>query len=371
MIVVTLWFAAIHTNAGEYYFKLIGDLPGGEKASYAYGISGDGATVVGKSAVNDRDYGYQGFYWRDDTGIKPLRALNGSTDSVAYEVSGNGGTIVGYSQNSSGGMQATYWGADRKPKPLKYFSDEREFAYSQSLAISTDGKTPVGFAENTDGIVTAARWDAEGNIESLGYLGQGKPTSSAAFCTSADGSYVGGYSTSKKHKHGEAFLWSDGEMLGLGVLRGDKDESSTARAVSNGGTVVGVSTSGIERAFVWSESTGMKALVHDEEQNGALAISADASLIGGYHDGVGPVLWDAAGNERSVKDILDELGIDSGGFDFSYGAVTGFSADGQTITGVSYQDFRYQAWIAHIPEPSALVAVGFLMVLTGRLRRWP
>ena len=42
-------------------FTGVGDLPGGTTASRAYGVSGDGSTVVGQS---HSDVGWEGFVWR-------------------------------------------------------------------------------------------------------------------------------------------------------------------------------------------------------------------------------------------------------------------------------------------------------------------
>lgn len=77
----------------------LGDLPGGGFWSYATGVSGDGAVVVGgstsfSSGVND----LEAFRWTSATGMVPLGDLPGGRyASVATDVSADGNIVVGYS----------------------------------------------------------------------------------------------------------------------------------------------------------------------------------------------------------------------------------------------------------------------------------
>src|SRR5580765_4327314 len=77
----------------------LGDLPGGQVYSEAWGVSADGATIVGASIVNGNVlFGgtYAAFAWTAGTGMQDIYDLGGiGTVCKAYAVSANGSVIVG------------------------------------------------------------------------------------------------------------------------------------------------------------------------------------------------------------------------------------------------------------------------------------
>jgi len=98
-------------------FVPLGDLAGGPFASYAMGISGDGAVVVGSSSSSVVQ-SQQAFRWTVATGIRPLGFLPapaGTTpNSLAEAVSADGLVIVGQSSSaasSPNGNEAFRWTA--------------------------------------------------------------------------------------------------------------------------------------------------------------------------------------------------------------------------------------------------------------------
>ena len=73
------------------HFSGLGDLPGGSFDSYAYGVSGDGSTVVGRSTSGS---GNEAFRWTESGGMQGLGDLQGgSFYSYANGVSGDGSTV--------------------------------------------------------------------------------------------------------------------------------------------------------------------------------------------------------------------------------------------------------------------------------------
>lgn len=113
-------------------------------------------------------------------------------------------------------------------------------------------------------------------------------SSSEAWAVSGDGLFVVGQMTrgAVEYPYGEAFRWSDGEVLGLGYLADLGIESfSVATSVSgDGSVVVGTSYDGTPgsaaAAFVWTESAGMRSLLELLLENGATGLEGWRLLYG-------------------------------------------------------------------------------------------
>jgi len=71
----------------------LGDLGGGE--SWAQGVSADGAVVVGWSYSLAAEY-YRAFRWTASGGMQDLGTLPGSVYSLALGVSADGSVVVGW-----------------------------------------------------------------------------------------------------------------------------------------------------------------------------------------------------------------------------------------------------------------------------------
>jgi uncharacterized membrane protein len=107
-------------------FQGLGDLAGGSFFSQAYGISGDGNTIVG---YGYSDLGQEAFIWDQDHSIRSLQSvivndygldLTGWRLQVAQSVSANGQEIVGWGTNPSGqteGWIATLSSSQPVPAP--------------------------------------------------------------------------------------------------------------------------------------------------------------------------------------------------------------------------------------------------------------
>jgi probable HAF family extracellular repeat protein len=99
---VLAWMA---TAGWSQSLTWLGTLPGGDR-SYAYGVSADGAVVVGW-AYNAAGY-YRAFRWTASGGMQDLGTLGGGW-SEAYGVSADGAVVVGVADNAAGQGRAFRW----------------------------------------------------------------------------------------------------------------------------------------------------------------------------------------------------------------------------------------------------------------------
>lgn len=190
----------------------MGDLPGGWYRSVARAASHDGSVIVGWSDIAiDRE----AFRWTAATGMVGLGFLSGSVESEswAYGVSADGAVVVGYSSSGKDRFEAFKWTTGTGMVGLGFISTLGPD--SRAYAVSADGTVVVGEA----GTRRAFRWTAETGMVSLGVLPG--MTRSIALSTSADGSIVVGHSFDGKITR--PFIWdSDHGMRDLQeVLVGD------------------------------------------------------------------------------------------------------------------------------------------------------
>ena len=307
----------------------LGFLPNGE-ASYAYGVSADGSTVVGGT-------GNQAFRWTAEGGMVGLGYAPGDGFSSAYGVSADGSVVVGT------GLSAT-----------------------------------VGNPE-----VQAIRWTAETGV--VGILGgHGSGTNPQALAVSADGSVVVG--TSYNNLVNQAFRLTLGGVVNhLGTLQAPYNGLSQANGVSaEGSAIVGYSQSAVDgtvQAFRWTEGEGMVGLgfLPNTVNTIAYGVSANGSVIVGIGSDIDGVenramIWDPTFGVRSLQDVLvNANGLDLDGWTLA--AAKAISADGRTIVGYGLNpDGFEEAWIARdvalIPEPGTglLVTAGVLGLSASRRR---
>ncbi len=339
-------------------FQGLGDLPGGNFGSIAFGVSADGSTVVGYS--NSANGSVEAFRWTQSGGIVGLGDLpGGNFDSIAFGVSADGSTIVG-NGNSANGIEAFRW---TQSGGIVGLGDLPGGVFtSRAKGVSGDGSIIVG--QGTSAASKAVRWTQSGGIIDLG-VGFG----STANAISGDGSTVVGFTFTSGL---EAFRWTQSEgIVGLGDLPGGIFDSRANGVSADGSTIVGRGTSanGIE-AFRWTQSGGIVGLGGDFIE--AYGVSADGSVVVGAARGYDEaVIWDSTNGIRSVKDILvNDFGLDLTGWNLL--SATGISADGLTIVGYgSISNGSSEAWIARLdstpnpppkgaPEPSNIFGLGLL-----------
>ncbi len=189
----------------------LGSLPGGECESVAMGVSADGSIIVGKamSVAGRTGPPTVAFRWTAAEGMVGLGDLpGGDFYSEAYGVSADGSVIVGYSSSAASGpyphMEAFYWTAAEGMVGLGDLpgGDFNSFA----TAVSADGSVIVGYSSSASG-PEAFRWTAAEGMVGLGDLPGGE-FDSRAFAVSADGSVIVGNGSSDANWSGtEPFVW--------------------------------------------------------------------------------------------------------------------------------------------------------------------
>ena len=142
----------------------LGDLPGGQFSSSAWGVSAGGSVVVG---VGHSASGQEGFRWTQATGMVGLGDLpGGNFSSFAWDVSPDGSVVVGVSSSASGG-EAFRW---TQATGMVGLGDLPGGAfYSQAEVVSADGALVAGFSQPSPGHwgQHAFIWDADHGMRSL------------------------------------------------------------------------------------------------------------------------------------------------------------------------------------------------------------
>lgn len=137
----------------------LGYLPGGGNVSEAYGISGDGLVVVGWSASENR---LEAFRWTKSTGMVGLGGFSSGADGIvnarsfAYNVSADGSTIVGRAGVCG---KAFRW---KKETGMVAISG----CNGRANAASNDGSRVVGQAISL-GVKEAIIWDETNGTRKL------------------------------------------------------------------------------------------------------------------------------------------------------------------------------------------------------------
>ena len=147
----------------------LGFLSGGNPSSYAFDLSADGSTVVGRGRSVDGDI--EAFRYTDDTGMLGIGHLPGGSYSDAYGVSADGAAVVGFANSSnttSGlGWEAFLWTKSGGIQGLGDLAGGR--FWSDARSVSADGSTVVGFGYSISGR-EAFRWTSAGGMVGLGDL---------------------------------------------------------------------------------------------------------------------------------------------------------------------------------------------------------
>jgi probable HAF family extracellular repeat protein len=124
-------------------------------------------------------------------------------------------------------------------------------------------------------------------------------------------------------------------------------------------------------AFRWTQSGGMVGLggLLEDAYSVAYAVSGDGSVIVGHSTSdeyYGEAfIWDAEHGMRPLADVLADYGFDVAGWQLR--EAYGISADGLTICGWGINPgAQHEAWVVHIPEPTAVVLLSASLLLLRR-----
>jgi probable HAF family extracellular repeat protein len=336
-------------NATSAVFSGLGFLPG-QNSSQAFGLSGDGKTVVGAS-------GNQAFRWTEADGMQPLGFLSGGSYSRAMGVSTDGLIVVGTADSSKYPLGETFrWTKESgRMEPLGVL-DRATMSYA--YGVSGDGSVVVGMSDTPGTVWQAFKWSlADKVMKPLGFLPGGGV--SGAFDVNSNGSMIVG--TSTKMSGAQAARWSSNIITPVPVAA----PISQAFGVAEDGSIVvgwgGASTMPPAQgnfAFRWTESdnkTVNLGTLMGADYSVANGLSADGSVVvgtsgGGEHPHGQAFHWTTSTPMKSIKEILLALGVDIQDWDLQ--SATKVRVKGQQhIIGFGQDPSgRIQAWIAHI-EP--------------------
>ena len=348
-----LVFLPIVVFGQEGKFQGLGDIPGGIFFSKAFGVSPDGALVVGQS---NSGRGMEAFVWTQHDGMVGLGDFDEKQAfSLATAVSNNG-LVVGRGRHLTQD-QAFRW---TRGEGLGGLVNHAEHAVStEALALSANGQRIVGNIFNKKSSTKhkmAFLWTDGSGIKELGDLPGGEEWS-LAHAVSADGQVVVG--RSKSSNGIEAFYWTEEKgMVPLGDLS-DGDFFSTALGISaDGKVIVGFGTTRIGvQAFRWTESTGMVWLGEvPGVKAGSVAFDAskDGSVIVGtitYGEaGDEAFMWDSKSGFRHLATVLkNDYALRNELKGWTLEQALGVSDDGSTIVGFGVNpEGKREAWIARI-----------------------
>jgi probable HAF family extracellular repeat protein len=253
------------TSTGMQGLGFIGAGPRSYISSHAQAVSADGSVVVGYSTYSPSTYNSEAFRWTSAGGMQGLgfldtRTTGGNYYSYAYAVSADGSTVVGRSGNSNGNQEAFRW-TSAGMQGLGFLDTRTTggYYYSYAQAVSADGSAVVGSSYNSNNNYEAFRWTSAG-IQGLGFIGT--DTSSWVNAVSADGKVVVGGSRGSGNN---AFRWSTTAgmqsipqwLSGAGVTVATGWTPQEALGVNaNGNVVVGYATDANGHRQAWLARVG-------------------------------------------------------------------------------------------------------------------
>lgn len=369
LLLTPLMLCACNAILQAYSFTGLGDLPGGRTSSSAYGVSSNGAVVVGKV---DSNFGREAFRWTRSGGMVGLGDLGigelfpGNGFSGAAGVSGDGSVVAG-TAHSLNGSEAFRWTEMDGMVGLGDIPEGINFVLGN--AISEDGLVIVGDADTSE-TNQAFRWTSASGMVGLGFLDGGTPEDptlsfSGATGVSGDGSVVVGRSFSDAGI--QAFRWTgSGGMVGLGDLPGGRFGSRATAVSVDGQVVVGqgtsLSTGFGDEAFRWTSAEGIVGLgtISGSSSSIAHGVSGNGSVVVGK-SGVA-FIWDSFNGMRDLRSVLvNDFGLGSSLNGWSLSEANAVSVDGRAIVGFGINPSGDgEAWLVIIPEPSSLtlIAIG-------------
>lgn len=348
-------------SADPVAFQGLGFLSEPDAYTRAYGISADGSTVIGGSAIGEY---FWSFRWSNGV-MTALPKSNASNIAISqgHAVSADGSVIVGMEFDLGTYTTSGYrWSAMDGLQILPYQTGVVDNNVGSADAVSADGSVIAGYAPS------AFRWTTADSVTSLPHLPGGEDDYSHAHGISADGTIIVGASDSTEGEF--AFRWT--EVDGTQQLDIPDASWSDAMGISGSGTTIvgafslGASTS--ETAFAWTTLgvVTMSALSIDEGTiSRATATSFDGTWAVGESAGRA-ALWDT--RTGSVWDFNDIVASQTGFTGWTLETATGISADGKKIVGNGLDANGVPAgWIIDlnaIPEPSS---TGLLAAALGSL----
>ena len=296
-------------------------IPSGTGANFAYGVSGDGLTVVGNTSVSTTAAG-QAFRWTAIGGFQLLPVLPGAGASSGRACSADGSVVVG--DTASTPFRWTPAGGPNGTTLAIPALTGASNGFGEALAVSANGSAVVG-AITSPTLIDASlgfpisqgvafRWTAAGN-RALGALPSTGTQTSEAFAVSANGLVaVGNSRTSGTVSAGgvlEAFVWTPrwgivslSSRLGAALPPGIRLD--LASGISADGRVVCGSATTIATGRQFAFSATINSCIGDQNGSGTLEVQDIFDFLGDWFAGL--LRADANGSGTlEVQDIFDFL----------------------------------------------------------------
>jgi probable HAF family extracellular repeat protein len=321
-------------------------------------VADDGMTVVGNGfGRKGEDFIDVGYRWSPSDGFTdPAPNLPANDRASAYGVSDDGAVVVG--DYTLPGTFDTR-GYRLAGSTVETINPDLGGDYVRVSGVSGDGRVVVGYT-GSGSVIKAYRW-VDGTMSNLGELASGR--GGQAFATNSDGSVVVGLanvSASEFH----AFRWTGGTMSDLGRL-GTSGNSSALGVSADGSVVVGTSSrasdGAYDHAFRWTQSGGMVDL-HDRDGDfsTANAVSGDGKVVvGGVAATAGALLptafrWTQASGMQTVEEWLSANGV-AVGSGVETQEATATNSNGSVVVGVLRSG---EAFLARVGEGSGATGGG-------------
>ncbi len=341
--------------AVEYNIVDLGTLEG-DTASYAYALNNSGQ-VVGYSK-NGSGVEHAFLY----SGSGPMTVINtlGGTNNRAYGIN-NYGKVVGYSQTTNNTAVQAFLYTSTSMTALSTLGGLNNRAYGINDAGQIVGWSEVGGGggggsgggADTHGFLYNI---ANGLTTDLHNPGLGG-TNSRAYAINAGGQ-IAGYCQTTSNAANNAFLYSNGGMLDLGVITGGTN--SYASALNASGHVVGWSEigGGIEHAFLYTGGPlqDLGSLGGSLKKSHAYGINDQGQIVGWSEISAGGDIHAFLYKNATMNDLNDL--IDSG-LNWTLQEARGINSSSQ-IVGWGLHNNETHAFLMTllVPEPATLVLLG-------------
>ena len=278
----------------------LGDLPGGDDESKAYGINASGQVVGDGSAAT----GPRGYLWSNGV-MTDLGDIPGGDDESRARGINASGQVVGHSRSSLT-MRGFLW----ENGLMTGLGDLTSYpsGWVEADAINDNGQT-VGHAQlKGQGSDNHPFLWENGVMTDLGELPGAVTGGSArteAYAINNSGQVVG---RSKLPAGYRAFLWQNGTMTELGALPGG-DGTSEALGINASGQIVGFCGSATgDRPVLWQNGTvsDLGDLPGGDAKGQAYGINGPGQVVGQSDSGRGWLgfVWDPNGGMRDLNQML-------------------------------------------------------------------
>jgi hypothetical protein len=325
----------------------------GDAGSFQFSdMSDDGSVVVGTQAN-------EAARWTERDGFVRLGFLPGANASMGLRTSGDGRALFSGSADAVGNL-------------IRWTEDEGMVALGPSScslppgSVSHDGASVVAQCRGADGAEAFVWTEADGAL-SLGALSAPETSFEAMAASTENEVLVAQGRTGREDFQGyrvdeSSGIVASGSMPGLptcvllpGDFSGDFLERSPASRDASvvAGTCLTTSGTAEDRAFRWTETTGLVVLepLAGHVATRATSVSPDG-IVGGISIGEAgedeAVIRDERGAPESVRGLLDAGGVDVGGFWLDDDLLV--VERGRIVYGLGHDATgARRAWVARLP----------------------